>query len=94
MHPNSDCDGLDMVGKIRRLSNQPNWFHLKIHPGSTGIVEIIQRSDFCFGAVTPSVGPLGRVSRRSPLGASPGVTHALILYLFSSRRHIRFLGFA
>jgi hypothetical protein len=24
MHPNSDCDGLDMVGKIRRLSNQPN----------------------------------------------------------------------
>jgi hypothetical protein len=35
---------------------------------------------------------LGRVSRRSPLGASPGVTHALILYLFSSRRHIR-VGF-
>jgi hypothetical protein len=33
---------------------------------------------------------LGRVSRRSPLGASPGVTHALILYLFRSCRHIRF----
>jgi hypothetical protein len=42
--------------------------------------------------VTPSVGSLGRVSRRSPLGASPGVMHALILYLFSSRRHIR-VGF-
>jgi hypothetical protein len=45
---------------------------------------------FCFGAATPFVGPLGRVSRRSLLGASPGVTHALILYLFSSRHHIRF----
>jgi hypothetical protein len=45
-HPDSDCDGLVMVGKIRRLSNQPNWFHLKIHPESTGIVEIIQHSDF------------------------------------------------
>jgi hypothetical protein len=42
--------------------------------------------------VTPSVGSLGHVSRRSPLGASPGVMHALILYLFSSRRHIR-VGF-
>jgi hypothetical protein len=40
MHPDSDCDGLDMVGKIRRLSN------LKIHPESTGIVKTIQRSDF------------------------------------------------
>jgi hypothetical protein len=45
MHPDSDCDGLDMVGKIRRLSIQPNWFHPKICPGSTGIVETSQRSD-------------------------------------------------
>jgi hypothetical protein len=45
MHLDSDCDGLDMVGKKRRLSNQPNWFHLKIHPESTGIIETIQRSD-------------------------------------------------
>jgi hypothetical protein len=45
MHPYSDCDGLDMVGKIHRLSNQPNWFHPKIHPKSTGIIETIQRSD-------------------------------------------------
>jgi hypothetical protein len=45
MHPNSDCDELDMVGKIRRLSNQPNWFHPKIHPESTGIVKTIQHSD-------------------------------------------------
>jgi hypothetical protein len=45
MHPDSDCNGLDMVGKIRRLSNQPNWFHLKIHQESTGIVETIQCSD-------------------------------------------------
>jgi hypothetical protein len=45
MHPDSDCDVLDMVGKIRRLSNQPNLFHPKIHLESTGIVETIQRSD-------------------------------------------------
>ena len=42
MHLNSDCDGLDMVVKITRLSNQPNWFHPKIHPESTGIVETSQ----------------------------------------------------
>jgi hypothetical protein len=41
MHPDSDYDGLDMVGMIRRLSNQSNWFHLKIHQESTGIVETI-----------------------------------------------------
>jgi hypothetical protein len=45
MHPDSDCDGLDMVGKIKRLSNQPNWFHHKLHPESTGIVGTSQRSD-------------------------------------------------
>jgi hypothetical protein len=91
MHPDSDCDGLDMVGKIRRLSNQPNWFHPKIRPEST---DHQNKSEFrlCFGAVTPPVGPLARVSCRSPLGASPGVTHALILYLFSSHCHIR-VGF-
>jgi hypothetical protein len=44
MHPYSNYDGLDMDGKIRRLSNQPNWFHLKMHPESTGIIETIQRS--------------------------------------------------
>jgi hypothetical protein len=43
MHPDSDCEGLNMVGKIRRLSNQPNWFHPKIHPESMGIVETSQR---------------------------------------------------
>jgi hypothetical protein len=36
---------LDMVGKIRILSNQPNWFHPKIHSESSGIVETSQRSD-------------------------------------------------
>jgi hypothetical protein len=46
MHPDSDCDGLDMVGKITRLYNQPNWFHPKSHPESMGIVETSQRSDF------------------------------------------------
>jgi hypothetical protein len=46
MHPDFDCDELDMDGKIRRLSNQPNWFHPKIHPDSMGIVETIQHSDF------------------------------------------------
>jgi hypothetical protein len=66
MHPDPDCDVLDMVGKIRRLSNQPNWFHPKIRPESTGIVETSQSSNSVFGAATPSVGSLGRVSRRSP----------------------------
>jgi hypothetical protein len=85
MHPDSDCDELDMVGKIKRLSNQPNWFHPKIHLESTGIVETIQRSDsvLCCDTVCWA-------SRRGPLGASPGVTHTLILYLFSSHHHIRF----
>jgi hypothetical protein len=45
MHPDSDCDRLDMVGQIRRLSNQPNWFDPKIRLESTGIVETSQRSD-------------------------------------------------
>jgi hypothetical protein len=45
MHLDSDCDELDMDGNIRRLSNQPNWSHLKIHPESTGIVEISQCLD-------------------------------------------------
>jgi hypothetical protein len=89
MHLDSDCDGLDMVGKIRRLSNQPNWFHPKVRSESTGIVETSQRSD---SVLVLRHRLLGRVSRQSPLGARPGVTHALILYLFSSRRHIR-VGF-
>jgi hypothetical protein len=38
-YPNSDCDRLDIVGKIRRLSNQLRWSHLKIHLKSMGIVE-------------------------------------------------------
>jgi hypothetical protein len=45
MHPDSDCDRIDMDGKIMRLYNQPNWFHPKIHPESTGIVETNQHSD-------------------------------------------------
>jgi hypothetical protein len=45
MHPDSDCDGLDMVGKIRRLSNQPNLFHPKIRLKSMGIVKTSQRLD-------------------------------------------------
>jgi hypothetical protein len=45
MHPDSDCDGLDMVGKIRRLSNQPNRFHPKLSLDSMGIVETSQSSD-------------------------------------------------
>jgi hypothetical protein len=68
MHPDSDCDRLDMVGKIRRLSNQPNWFHLKIHPESTGIVETIQRPD---SVLVLRHCLLGRVSRRSPF-VTPG----------------------
>jgi hypothetical protein len=45
MHTDSDCDRLDMVGKIRRLSKQPSWFHPKIRPESTEIVKTSQRSD-------------------------------------------------
>jgi hypothetical protein len=44
-HLDFDCDGLDMVGKIRRLYNQPKWSHLKNHLESTRIVETSQRSD-------------------------------------------------
>jgi hypothetical protein len=77
-----------MVGKIKRLSNQPNWSHLKFIRSQRESLK-----QFCFGAATPSVGPLARVLRRSPLGARQGVTHSLILYLFSSHRHIR-VGFA
>jgi hypothetical protein len=40
-YPDSDGGGQDMDGKITRLSNQPNWSHLKIHPESTGIVKTI-----------------------------------------------------
>jgi hypothetical protein len=56
MHPDSDCDVLDMVGKIRRLSNQPNWFHPKIRWSQQ---ESLKKSAFrlCFGAATQSVGP-------------------------------------
>jgi hypothetical protein len=73
-----------MVGNIKRLSNQLNWSHLKIHLDSTE-----SSKQLCFIAATPSVGPLACVSHRSPLGVRLGVTHDLILYLFSSRRHIR-----
>jgi hypothetical protein len=45
-HPDSDCDILDMVGKIGRSYNQPNWSHLKTDLESMGIVEISQRSDY------------------------------------------------
>jgi hypothetical protein len=45
MHLDSNCDELDMVGKIRRLYNQPSCFHPKIRPESTGIVETSQSSD-------------------------------------------------
>jgi hypothetical protein len=44
MHPDPNFNGIHMVGKIKRLSNQPNWFHPKIHLKSMGIVETIQRS--------------------------------------------------
>jgi hypothetical protein len=81
MHPDSDCDGLDMVGKIRRLSNQPNWFHFKIHPETMGIVETIQCS---YSVLVLQHRLLGRVSRRRPLEASPRVTHALINTILSS----------
>jgi hypothetical protein len=73
-----------MDGKLTRLSNQPNWSYLKIHLESTRIVE-----QFCFGAATLFVGSLAHVSRRNSLGARPGVTHALILYIFSNCCHIR-----
>jgi hypothetical protein len=42
-----------------------------------------------FGAMTSSVGMLGRVSCWSPLGVPPGVVHAPNLYFISSYCHIR-----
>jgi hypothetical protein len=74
-----------MVGKIKRLSNQPNWSHLKIHPESTRIIETIQRES----ALVVRHRLLRRVSHWSPLGVRPGVTHTLMLYLISSNRPIR-----
>jgi hypothetical protein len=44
---------------------------------------------FCFGDATASFGPLGHVSRRSPLGVRPGVTHPPNLYFIINIRHIR-----
>jgi hypothetical protein len=41
MHPDSDCNILDMVGKIRRLYN-----HLTMHSESMRIIETSQRLDF------------------------------------------------
>jgi hypothetical protein len=49
MHPDSNCDELYMVGKIRRLSNQLNWSHLKFHLESMVIVETNQRLDSVLG---------------------------------------------
>jgi hypothetical protein len=43
---------------------------------------------FRFGAATPFVGLLGRVSCWSPLGVSPGVVYAPNLYLNIIRHHI------
>jgi hypothetical protein len=45
MQLDSDCDGLDMVGNTRKLSNQPKWSHLKIHSESIGVIKISQSSD-------------------------------------------------
>jgi hypothetical protein len=45
MHLYFDCDGLDMIGKTRILSNQPKFSYLKIYPESTGIAKTSQHSD-------------------------------------------------
>jgi hypothetical protein len=67
-----------------------NWYQSRsLHQG-TNLSKRWIVFRFYFGAASPSIGSLGYVSRRSPLGARPGVTHALILYLFSSHSHIRF----
>jgi hypothetical protein len=46
-------------------------------------------SKICQGAVSPSFGPLARVSCWSPLGLRPGDLHAPNSFLFSSRHHFR-----
>jgi hypothetical protein len=78
-----------MVEKVRRLSNQPNWSHLKIHPKSTGIFETSQRLDCILVLRHRLLGSLGRVSCWSPLGVPPRVVHVLNLYFNSSHYHIR-----
>jgi hypothetical protein len=87
-HPDSDCDGLDMDGKIRILSNQPDWSHLKIHPESTGIVEQISAQSL-FWCCDPVCWSLDSVSCWSPLGVPLGVVHTPYLYLNISHYHIR-----
>jgi hypothetical protein len=84
MHPDSNCNGLDMVGKIRRLSNQPNGPTLKFHRSQRESLKQVS-----IQIATPSIGSLGRVSCWSPLGVPLGVVHAPNLYFNSSYRHIR-----
>jgi hypothetical protein len=43
---------------------------------------------FYFGAATPSVELLGRISCWSPLGVPPGVMHAPNLYFYNNHCHI------
>jgi hypothetical protein len=55
-------DGLDIVGKIRKLSNQRNWSHRIIHPEfwcSDSVLNSRNKSvfRFSFGVATPSVWP-------------------------------------
>jgi hypothetical protein len=87
-HLDSDCGGQDMDGNIMRLSNQPTRPTLNFIRGQWK-----SSKQFCFGAATLSVELLARVSHRTPLGATSGVMHALILYISSNRHHIR-VGFA
>jgi hypothetical protein len=79
MHPDSDCDGLDMVGKIKRLSNQPNWFHPKIHSESMGIVESIQHSDSVLVLRHPELpSPDGRSGTPVPITSSQHILKNLV----------------
>jgi hypothetical protein len=83
-----DCGRKDIDGNITRLSNHPKWSHLKIHPESTGFVETILfwYCDIVCWVVGPCIAS-------KPIRGETRVTHAIILYIFRSRHHIR-VGFA
>jgi hypothetical protein len=59
MRPDFDCDGLDMVGKIKRLSNQLNWFHPKtIRSQRESSKQFsVQILFWCYDTVCWAVGP-------------------------------------
>jgi hypothetical protein len=76
MHPDSDCDGLDMVGKITRLSNQPNWIRSQQESSKQVSVQILF---WCCDTVCWAVGPC--IVSEPIRGESRGHAHPNTLFI-------------